>query len=570
MNEAAYVRDYSSDKSVSVVVTVCSPIERLDNLIALTRIMRRRFSTKIVFAFSEPELLFFDYALVRAVSNGLVEKFYITDSAENFWSDVVEWAKREEGDNVIFCEASTLEDDVTRLIKFNVEVMSAVLESAGSPCWNFAAIAKEKLRRSNVIANSFKTMLNALLLQKGGRSVTPLRCTNARRSLYVTKQGLQRYRGESAFRNLNISIGGYKPSEFSRIWVVDNDLTVGDFLKTPVEQLEERETILIPGLIANSNATSGELILDVNPGSYGSDVEIESTVRKLSVPRAIITASALPCALRPAEKSVVFAMSNFNKMRYIFGALYSISMQTVSALSIRVVDDGSTDGSLEVAKEFAEMVDPNKIEVEVICNAKSRGTYWIRNSIIHEFVHKLDTLYFVNDSDDFSSFQRALIQTSMLDSSHTEKRVCFGDIVRVDSRFRLLPLDGKVERYGTASLGAPMDLHLEYGFYETLRKNADTEFIERLKHFGGKDAVIWFRYPVLFQPFDGNNLTADIYTIGSSEIKQSLSVRDVHKKLFKERHMSIEKSKLHLEYAFPNFKYPRSYLEGLPGFLVEL
>lgn len=569
MNDAVYLRDYTSHKSVSLVITVCSTVERLDALITLASIMRRRFSTKIVFAFSEPELLFFNYDLVRAISRGLAEKFYIADSPANFWFDVVEWAKRQEEDRVILCDASTLEDDITSLIKFNVEVMTAVFESAGSPCWNFAAISKDKLRKSNVRPNSFKTMLNALLLPERNRNITSLRCMNARRSLYVTKEGLQRYRGESTFRNLNISIGGYKPSEFSRLWVVDNDLKVDDFLKTPVELLKEQKTVLIPGLMVDSGAKSSKLILDVNPGAYEANVDVESALPKMSAPRTIITASALPCEIRPAAESVVFAMSNFNKAPYIFGALYSISMQTVSSLTIKVIDDGSTDGSFEIAKTFAEMLDLDKIGIAVVSNAKSKGTYWIRNSIIHELVNKPNAVYLVNDSDDFSSFQRALIQLSILDPSHPQKRVCFGDIVRVDRSFQVLPLDGKVERYGTASLGATVDLHVEYGFYETLRKNADTEFIERIKHFGGKDSVMWFRYPVLFQPFDGNNLTADIYTVGSLGIKQTLSARDRHKALFKERHLATDKSKLALEYAFPNYQYPKSYVERLSEFLLE-
>src|SRR5690625_4035981 len=124
MNDAVYLRDYTSHKSVSLVITVCSTVERLDALITLASIMRRRFSTKIVFAFSEPELLFFNYDLVRAISRGLAEKFYIADSPANFWFDVVEWAKRQEEDRVILCDAGTLEDDITCLIKFNVEVRS--------------------------------------------------------------------------------------------------------------------------------------------------------------------------------------------------------------------------------------------------------------------------------------------------------------------------------------------------------------------------------------------------------------------------------------------------------------
>lgn len=141
----------------------------------------------------------------------------------------------------------------------------------------------------------------------------------------------------------------------------------------------------------------------------------------------------------------------------------------------------------------------------------------------------------------------------------------------MDQTYSVLPLNNQVERYGTASLGCRARLHSEVGYFQNIRKNADTEFIERVKGFVGKAAIQWFRYPVLFQPFDGGNLTADIYAIGKTKraLVQSLGNRSAHHEAFKKHHARLDKAGLPSHFNFPLASMPKEYAHIGSDYLIR-
>jgi glycosyltransferase involved in cell wall biosynthesis len=86
-------------------------------------------------------------------------------------------------------------------------------------------------------------------------------------------------------------------------------------------------------------------------------------------------------------------MTAYNREPYIASSIESVLAQTFDDLELVVVDDGSTDGTVEIARRFARR-DP-RVRVEV--NARNLGDYANRN---HAAALARGTLLKYHDSDD--------------------------------------------------------------------------------------------------------------------------------------------------------------------------
>ena len=552
-------------QSSALIIAVEKTVSNINQLIFVVDLLKKRFDIKLALVFKTPELLFFNRRLLHWIAQGAIDRILITDDPKAFWFDCLEFAKRQEVDQVFFAELPQLKSNWAEFLKFKVELLNAEISTARACNGQYLAFSQKYLRDCpSINLESFESLYWSVRQE-------PIKATSSQEaknpgiaSLFVTKQGLERFGGEAAFRSIDILIDGHLPAKYKRLWQIDNDLDLEDFCRQDIEVLRQSKMITIPGLLCN--ALGRQILLDINPAPQRN--EPTDSIR-LQTARTVLTVTT--CNQWPLQKSsasAIFVMSNYNKASYIASALYSVAMQTHPHCSVHMVDDVSTDQSMHIVSAFRKLVDVSKFDITLEQNKKSMGTYWIRNSVIHHHINS-DTIYLVNDSDDFSCCQRASIQLPLLEKADTKAVICFGDIVRVDKQFKLLALDGKVERYGTASLACRAKAHQQYGYYENIRKNADTEFIERLRYFEGKNATQWFRYPVLFQPFDGLNLTADIYKVDENgkAIKSDLSQREKHKELFTSRHKKIQKNP-NQYFTFPIYDNPKEYNETLPEFII--
>src|SRR5690606_30911233 len=91
-------------------------------------------------------------------------------------------------------------------------------------------------------------------------------------------------------------------------------------------------------------------------------------------------------SIKIANQKSIYIMSNYNKADYVAGALYGIAMQTHGDVSVEIIDDISTDNSNAVIEKFLTITDRERFPIRYLLNEKSRGTYWIRNSIIHSYI----------------------------------------------------------------------------------------------------------------------------------------------------------------------------------------
>ncbi|MCP1727900.1 hypothetical protein J2T60_001900 [Natronospira proteinivora] len=532
-----------------LVVVQDRPIVSVDRVSVSLRALRKRFNLGVMFSFSGPNAFFESDVGERLFSQDLIDRAYISDQRGQFMSDTLECARRENARRLVFLKLSDLENRWPFLIRDLID-----FGKAGDPSGIVHGRVSVSVRTDDFRSDEdTRSAVSASpMLQGAAEDVSECPV------LFVTDTGLKRFGGLSEFQSLPFLVGGLPVSEFKSILCLESGFKESSASQRDCPQENRR-----PGRL--ELADGGELIVDIQPIS-SSVKSCDQLDGPWSVPRMILSVRKLSRPLwSDASHGVTFAMSNHNKEEHLCSALYSVAMQTYPECKVVLIDDCSTDGSVDVAMKFKNML-VDHLFLTVRRNEQNIGTYRIRNSIISNEV-KNDGVYLVNDSDDFSVSQRAAVQLSSLDIPRVE--VTFGDIVRVDGDFRLLPLDGKADRYGTASLCAQADVHRIYGYYENLWKNADTEFIERVKHFGGRGSVWWERYPVLFQPFTGKNLTADIYDVTEGRITSDLSKRELHRELFRSRHRSLSLEQLPDVYPSEGQRMPKSYLAELNELVAE-
>lgn len=107
-------------------------------------------------------------------------------------------------------------------------------------------------------------------------------------------------------------------------------------------------------------------------------------------------------------KSVTVLIPVYNGAEYIENCIKSLLNQTYNNFKILVVNDGSTDNTLEVLKKYPD--------VDVISYEKNRGISYALNLGIEN----IDTDYIIRmDADDISHYDRIRIQVKFMDNNPT-------------------------------------------------------------------------------------------------------------------------------------------------------
>jgi len=165
-------------------------------------------------------------------------------------------------------------------------------------------------------------------------------------------------------------------------------------------------------------------------------------------------------------------------------AVNSVLGQDWPALELLLVDDGSTDGSLAMAKEFAR----RDSRVQVIETGTNNGTYAARNLGLARAAGQAIT---VHDADDWSHPSKIRLQLMPL-LEQPKLQATVSHWVRADkdlnmSRWRLEP-EGWVHR-NVSSLMIRSSLRDQLGYWDRVRFNADTEYYYRIMTAFGTDAI---------------------------------------------------------------------------------
>lgn len=180
---------------------------------------------------------------------------------------------------------------------------------------------------------------------------------------------------------------------------------------------------------------------------------------------------------------VSVVMTIYQPTPEVFHAIDSILAQTYQNFELIVVDDGS-------GPTYRSMLDQIQVRdprIRILALESNVGTYGARNA---GWLHANGRYVTGQDSDDWSHPRRLELQVSSLDN-HPELMGNWCGGLRVSSDLELTLGDGSSPvRRGHLSIQASMMIRqsptlLTLGFFDSSRKGADTEYLERIKTMSG-------------------------------------------------------------------------------------
>jgi len=204
---------------------------------------------------------------------------------------------------------------------------------------------------------------------------------------------------------------------------------------------------------------------------------------------------------------VTVVVSTFNSSKFISQTLISILNQSWQNIEVIVVDDCSSDSTIEIVKEFVV----HDSRIKLLQNSQNLGTYAARN---HALLHASGKYITVNDSDDWSHPQRIQLQVETLEADQKILGVMTFR-VRVDESLTFLPrfdLPGSpILHNDYSSLMVSTTLAKTLGGWDPVRCSADAEFVDRIKHHYGPERIkkIYPEVPLSFSLYTDSNLTGN-------------------------------------------------------------
>lgn len=187
-----------------------------------------------------------------------------------------------------------------------------------------------------------------------------------------------------------------------------------------------------------------------------------------------------------AETGLVsILVAAFNRERTLEYAIRSLTRQTCPNIEIIIVDDGSTDRTLETARGLARQ----DARIKVLAHDENRGLFAARNTALAAASGDYVTQH---DSDDWSHPERIARQLEPF-LGESPPVATLSRLARVGPGFRFplrpfRPMLEPVNRNFT-SLLMPRRQLLDIGGWDPVVAHADKELMERLRERFGPDAI---------------------------------------------------------------------------------
>jgi teichuronic acid biosynthesis glycosyltransferase TuaG len=142
-----------------------------------------------------------------------------------------------------------------------------------------------------------------------------------------------------------------------------------------------------------------------------------------------------------SQKLVSVVMPMFNSEAHVEQSIASVLSQKYTNLELIICDDGSTDKSLEIVKNFSRLDD----RITIISNSHSRGASGARNSCLD--IAKGDYIAFL-DSDDMWHCNKLLAQTEFMQKNNLN--FSYTAYQNIDNSSKLLSFIDIPERFSKA------------------------------------------------------------------------------------------------------------------------
>lgn len=216
-----------------------------------------------------------------------------------------------------------------------------------------------------------------------------------------------------------------------------------------------------------------------------------------------IRSSSVPATVRGPLVSVL--MSTYNSAATLRSALASLKGQTYADLEILVVDDGSSDDSVKIAR--ACMKDDPRISVYQM--PENGGTYRIRNFGLSK---AKGTYFTCLDSDDWAHPTRIETLVSVLEADPTVI-AARSQLVRLSGVNGVKPKPvGYVHDDMSSLTFRREEVVSKMGYYHQVTTGADSEFIKRLETVFGAAAIHLVRKPLLIADWSETSLSGSPLT----------------------------------------------------------
>ena len=168
----------------------------------------------------------------------------------------------------------------------------------------------------------------------------------------------------------------------------------------------------------------------------------------------------------------------YNEEEFLVNAIESNIQQTYENLELVIVDDCSTDKSLQIAKSYEHL--PN---VTVLQNEKNGGCYYAINNALNYFKDKEWDYFSLHGADDLSDVNRFSI---LLDYFKNPNLLGFKTTFRRVNRQLEQQLTGEGKINIHASEGIPIYKRKVFellGYFDNIRFSGDTDYFWRLEAF---------------------------------------------------------------------------------------
>lgn len=207
------------------------------------------------------------------------------------------------------------------------------------------------------------------------------------------------------------------------------------------------------------------------------------------------------------NKTVLIVMPIYNSEATLSNAIESILKQKYTNIHLVLVDDCSTDRSLEIALSYIS--DPR---VTVLKNKKNMGAYYSRNAGLNYFKDMPWGFFSTHDADDISYNHRIGAMVAFFNN-----RIVNG--VQDIFRRRDIMTNRKISQSLTiAHAMFSRKVFESIGYFETVRFGADWEHWARLSFFNRMNSMTTRARNVLGgESFVGKNNLTTVIPIGSKE-----------------------------------------------------
>jgi len=195
----------------------------------------------------------------------------------------------------------------------------------------------------------------------------------------------------------------------------------------------------------------------------------------------------------------------YNCGSYIERTIRSLNLQTLQPSKICIIDDCSTDRSLDIARSV-----PSDIPIDFFRTLVPLGPFLCKNLALHAFRDDFDFVAFL-DSDDLIShntYQRLLNEIK----EHPDYSAVYPNFIRIDKGtprvFPPHPIHKGQYRECFAGLFARTSFFEQVGYFDCVRYGADGEFDARCRN-RGTPIFSTNATPLYFAEFREGSLTQD-------------------------------------------------------------